>query len=553
MSSQKSGAFDYLQRVGKSLILPISLLPLAGLFLGLGSSFTNETTIATYGLEWLLADGTVLNGLLQIMNVVGNVILGNLALLFAMSIAYGMAKTEQPVAVISAVVGYLVMNATMGGMLTLTGQVLADGTVADFVTDGAVAEVLGITTLQTGVFSGIITGLGVAALHNRFYKQKLPDALSFFSGVRFVPIVTTFVYLVVGLVMFAVWPTVQQGIFMLGDFIRVSGYAGTFAYGALERVLIPFGLHQVLNMAVWQTAVGGTAVIDGVQYFGAINIFFAELASPNTQQFSTLATHFITGKFAVEIAGLPMACLAMYHCAAREKRKAVGAMLFSAALTSLIFGVTEPIEFTFLFIAPMLYAAHAVLMGMALVVCEFLKICVGQTFSCGIIDFILYGILPGQEKSNWLMMIPVFIAYGLIYYWLFRIVITKLNLPTPGREGSEDKLYTKKDYLEQKGSTEEQAPTELGDVEMSAEITAGLGGVDNILEVGNCASRLRVTLKDISRIDEARLKATGAFGVFKKDNGAQVVYGPKVYVITSELQDYLRSLGSNITTFEVDE
>ena len=544
------GIFDYLQKIGKSLILPISLLPLGGLLLGVGSSFTNETTIATYGLGWLLADGTVLHSILLVMSAVGSAIINNMALLFAMSIAFGMSKTEHAVAVISAVVSYLVLNVSIEALLTVTGSITADGTIASTVTEGTLASVLGITTLQMGVFGGIITGLGAAALHNRFYKQVLPDFLSFFSGTRFVPIVCTIVFTLVGALMFVIWPPIQQGIFMLGEFIRTSGYAGTFAYGALERLLIPFGLHQILNMAIWQTAVGGTAVIDGVQYFGSVNIFFAELASPNTTQFSTLATHFITGKFAVEMAGLPAACLAMYHCARPESREKVGGLLLSAALTSFLFGVTEPIEFTFLFVAPLLFGIHAVLMGLALVVCEFLKICVGQTFSCGVIDFLLYGVLPGVGKSNWPMMVPVLIAYAAIYYVIFRAVILKMNYATPGREGSEDKLYTKKDYLEREGgkaavSDDETVPASA-DAEsegVSATIARALGGRENIVTVGNCASRLRVKLNDLDAVDESMLKDTGAFGVFKKDGGVQVVYGPKVCVVASEFIEYLQGQG----------
>lgn len=544
------GIFDYLQKIGKSLILPISLLPLGGLLLGVGSSFTNETTIATYGLGWLLADGTILHSILLVMSTVGSAIINNMALLFAMSIAFGMSKTEHAVAVIASVVSYLVLNVSVEALLTITGSITADGAIASSVTEGTLTSVLGITTLQMGVFGGIITGLGTAALHNRFYKQVLPDFLSFFSGTRFVPIVCTVVFTVMGAVMFVIWPPIQQGIFMLGEFIRTSGYAGTFVYGALERLLIPFGLHQILNMAIWQTAVGGTAVIDGVQYFGSVNIFFAELASPNTTQFSTLATHFITGKFAVEMAGLPAACLAMYHCARPEAREKVGGLLLSAALTSFLFGVTEPIEFTFLFVAPLLFGIHAVLMGLALVVCEFLKICVGQTFSCGVIDFLLYGVLPGAAKSNWPMMIPVLVAYAAIYYIVFRTVIVKMNYATPGREGSEDKLYTKKDYLESKEGTsaasaapEAGNPTGAQDDGISATIAQALGGKENILTVGNCASRLRVMLKDLDAVDEAALKSTGAFGVFKKDGGVQVVYGPKVCVIASEFSEYLQGQG----------
>jgi len=528
-----SSVFAYLQTLGRSLFLPISLLPIAGILLGLGSSFTNETTIKAYNLQGLLGNGTILHGLLTVMNAVGSIILANLPLLFAMAIALGMAKQEKAVAVLSSAVAFLVMNVSINSILVLSGKILPDGGLASSVTEGTITSVLGIQTLQMGVFSGIIVGIGVSALHNRFYKQQLPDALAFFSGTRFVPIISVLTYVLVGMAMTVIWPVVQNGIFVLGDLIGKSGYAGTFLYGALERLLIPFGLHHILNVSMWQTAIGGTAIVDGVQVMGGQNIFFTQLASSDIARFTVEGTRFTAGKYAVMLAGLPAACYAMYKCAKPENRKVVGSMLFSAAITSIITGVTEPIEFTFLFVAPMLYGVHIVATGIAFVLFQAFQITIGQTFSCGLIDFLLYGVLPGQAKTNWLMALPILAIYALIYYGAFRFCIQKFNLPTPGREEGENKLYTKEDYL--KKDADENA--------LSKRIVEGLGGAENIVgDVDCCATRLRVILNDISLIDEDILKSTGSKGVVKKGTGVQVIYGTQVSIIKSDLDEYLQSI-----------
>ena len=540
MSKQSgSGIFDYLQRLGRSLFLAISLLPIAGLLLGVGSSFTNETTLATYHLQGIFGSGTILNSLLLIMKGAGNIILANLPLLFAMAIALGMAKNEKAVAVLASAVAFLVMNASINVVLTINGKILADGTIAKGVAEGTITSVLGIQTLQMGVFAGIIVGIGVAALHNRFYKQELPDVLSFFSGTRFVPIISSLVYVVVGIACSFVWPVIQNGIYALGGVIQSSGVFGTFLYGALERLLIPFGLHHIINTSFWQTALGGTAVIDGVKVMGCQNIFFAELGSSTVTRFSLLGTQFTAGKYLVMLAGLPAACYAMYKCAKPENRKVVGSMLLGAALTSIVTGVTEPIEFTFLFVSPLLYGVHVVFTGIAFALFVVLKITIGQTFSCGLIDFILYGVLPGQAKSNWMMAIPLLVIYAILYYVIFRFCINKFNIATPGREDGENKLYTKQDYLNKDSEAAEGGNENDG---LSAVILEALGGKANIEELANCASRLRLILKDPSVVDEATLKGTGANGIIKKGNSVHVVYGPKVAVIKSNLQEYMDRL-----------
>ena len=340
----KDKIFGVLQRVGRSFMLPIALLPVAGLLLGIGSSFTNPTTIETYNLGGVIYEGGVLYTILDIMSRTGSAVFDNLALLFAMGVAIGMAKKEKEVAALSGAIAYLVMNTAISVLIMAKGGVEA-------MAENSTTSVLGITTLQMGVFGGIIVGLGVAALHNKFYKTELPQVLSFFGGTRFVPIVCTVVYLIVGIAMFYLWPFVQLGISKLGGLVLNSGYAGTWIYGILERALIPFGLHHVFYMPFWQTELGGSMMIDGSVVTGAQNIFFAELASKSTDVFSVSATRFMSGKFPFMIFGLPAAAFAMYKTARPEKKKVVGGLLLSAALTSMLTGITEPLEFTFIFVA----------------------------------------------------------------------------------------------------------------------------------------------------------------------------------------------------------
>lgn len=525
------GAFSLLQRVGRSFMFPIALLPVAGLLLGIGASFTNDAMISTYGLQWLLGEGTVLNGILTIMKDTGTIIFDNLPIIFAMGVALGMAEKEKEVATLSAAIAYLIMNQTIFALLTLTGKITDEAK-----DNGTIGQVLGIWTLQMGVFGGILVGLGVAALHNRFYKIKLPTVISFFGGTRFVPIISTLVFILVGAAMFFIWPVVQSGIYALGGLVIKSGYFGTFIYGFIERALIPFGLHHVFYLPFWQTGLGGSMMINGTLVQGAQNIFFAQLADPNTTVFSSEATRFMSGKFPFMIFGLPGAALAMYRCADTKKRKIVGGLLLSAALTAMITGITEPIEFTFLFVAPALYyAVHCVLCGLSYMIMHILNVGVGMTFSGGIIDLTLFGILQGNAKTHWIWIVVVGIIYFFIYYFLFSFVIKKFDLKTPGREdeGEEAKLYTRSDYNKKKEEKAKGVP---------ALILEGIGGIDNIANLDCCATRLRVTVRDGQLINEAKLKESGAAGVILKGEGLQIIYGPRVTVIKSELEDYIDHL-----------
>ena len=539
----KDKIFGVLQRVGRSFMLPIAVLPVAGLLLGIGSSFTNETTIATYGLQGILGNGTILHALLVIMSKAGNVIFDNLPIIFAVGVAIGMAKAEKEVAALSAMISFFVMHASINAVLSLSGKVLADGSIAPDVLDGTIANVCGIQTLQMGVFGGIIVGLGVAALHNRYYKIQLPSALSFFGGSRFVPIISTVTYVAVGILMYFIWPAVQNGIFALGGLVTGTGYFGTLIFGIIKRALIPFGLHHVFYMPFWQTAVGGTMMVDGNLIQGGQNIFFAQLASSNVAHFSADATRYFSGEFIFMIFGLPGAALAMYRCAKPEKKKAAGGLLLSAALASMFTGITEPIEFSFLFVAPMLFAVQVILAGSAYMIAHILNIAVGLTFSGGLLDLVIFGVLQGNAKTSWLRIIPAGIVYFLLYYFIFSFLIKKFDLKTPGREDDDEetKLYTKADVNARKAEAKEgerQSQTAAND-NRSAAIAKGMGGRKNITSVDCCATRLRCSIEDPSLVNEKLLKSTGAVGVIVKGQGIQIIYGPQVTVIKSELESYL--------------
>lgn len=538
----KDKIFSVLQRVGRSFMLPIAILPVAGLLLGIGSSFTNATTIETYHLTSILGEGTVLNALLMIMNKVGSAVFDNLPLIFAVGVAIGMAKKEKEVSALSAVIAYFVMNTAINAMLTITGQILDNGEIAESVLEGTITSVCGIQSLQMGVFGGIIVGLGVAALHNKFYRIQLPNALSFFGGTRFVPIISTIVYMFVGILLYFVWPVVQNGIYALGGLVTGSGYVGTLIFGLIKRALIPFGLHHVFYMPFWQTAVGGTMEVAGQMVQGGQNIFFAQLAdSANIAHFSADATRYFSGEFIFMIFGLPGAALAMYQCAKPEKKKAAGGLLLSAALACMATGITEPLEFSFLFVAPALFAVQVVLAGSAYMIAHMLNIAVGLTFSGGLLDFFLFGILQGNAKTSWMRVIPVGIIYFFLYYFIFKFMIRKFDFKTPGREDddTETKLYTKADVNARREAA--QAETVTSDDATSEAITRGLGGKKNISDVDCCATRLRCTVKDASRVNDGILKATGASGVVHKGQGVQVIYGPNVTVIKSNLEDYLET------------
>ena len=541
----KDKIFGVLQRVGRSFMLPIAILPVAGLLLGIGGSFSNATMLATYGLDGILGEGTVFNAIFLVMKDAGNIVFTNLPIIFAMGVAIGMAKKEKEVAALAAVIAFFIMHASIGAMIEIGGG-------AETLLNGATTSVCGITSLQMGVFGGMLVGLGVAALHNRYYKIELPQVLSFFGGTRFVPIVCSLVYTGVGIAMYFIWPVVQSGIYAIGDVVLNSGYFGTWVYGLMERLLIPFGLHHVFYLPFWQTALGGTLEVAGQTIEGAQNIFFAQLADPAVEHFAVSATRFMSGKFPLMIFGLPGAALAMYKTAKPEKRKEVGGLLLSAALTSMLTGITEPLEFTFLFVAPLLYGIHCVFAGLAYMLMHVFNVGVGMTFSGGLIDMFLFGILQGNAKTNWIWIVIVGIGYFIVYYFLFGFLIRKLDLKTPGRDDSEEvKLYRRSDVEARKKGEGSAAGTTVD--ELSQTICQGLGGKKNISDVDCCATRLRCTVYKAELVNDALLKSTGASGVVHKGNGVQIIYGPRVTVIKSNMEDYLETAPDEEYVADVQE
>lgn len=546
----KDKIFGVLQRVGRSFMLPIAILPVAGLLLGFGGSFTNETMLETYHLIGLMGPGTVFHAIFEVMSEAGNIVFANLPIIFAMGVAIGMAKKEKEVAALAAAISFFIMHASISAMINLNGG-------ADKMLSGATTAVCGITSLQMGVFGGILVGLGVAALHNKYYKIQLPQVLSFFGGTRFVPIISALVYTGVGIVMFFVWPVIQSGIYAVGNLVLNSGYAGTWVYGFMERLLIPFGLHHVFYLPFWQTGLGGTMEVGGKVIEGAQNIFFAQLADPSTTKFAVSATRFMSGKFPLMIFGLPGAALAMYKAAKPENKKVVGGLLLSAALTSMLTGITEPLEFTFLFVAPALYGVHCVLAGAAYMLMHIFKVGVGMTFSGGLIDMFLFGILQGNAKTNWIWIVIVGVVYFVVYYFLFGFMIRKMDLKTPGRNDDEEvKLYRRSDVEARKNGGAGASENGEKDDTISRMICKGLGGKKNISDVDCCITRLRCTVYDPSLVNEETLKASGASGVVRKGEGVQVIYGPKVTLIKSDLEDYLERCGDkddedDVATHEV--
>ena len=512
----KKHLFSLLQRIGQSFMLPIALLPIAGIFLGIGSSLTNTNMLAAYHLKGLMGPGTAPYILFSLLNSAGSIIFDNLPILFAVGVAIGMARSEKATAALSSIIAFFVMHSTIGSLITYTGRSHS------FLT-GATTEIVGITSLQMGVFGGIIVGLGVAALHNRFYKIELPKVFSFFGGTHFIPIISAITYVGVGILMFYIWPPIQILINDAGKLVLMSGYGGTFVYGLLERTLIPFGLHHVFYMPFWQTAVGGRELVNGQLIEGAQNIFFAELANPDTSHFSVAATRFMSGKFPLMMFGLPGAALAMYTCARPENKKAVGSLLLSAAISSAVTGITEPLEFAFLFVAPPLYVIHCAFAGLSYMLMHMLNVGIGMTFSGGFLDFFLFGILQGNTKTSWLHVIPVGILYFIVYFIVFRVMILKFNYQTPGHE------------------KDNAAPVNNAD-NKSQQILDGLGGLENISDLSCCATRLRVTLHRPSKLNKEKLLATGAAAVVANGDGVQVVYGPEVTVIHARLQDYIAQI-----------
>ncbi|OME83407.1 PTS glucose transporter subunit IIB [Paenibacillus pabuli] len=519
--------FEKAQKFGKSFMLPIAVLPAAGLLLGIGGALSNANTINSYPFLQI----TWLQQVFTVMSSAGSIVFDNLALIFAIGVAVGLARADKGTAGLAAGLAYLVMNASINAMLVNSGK-LAE----DHLASAGQGMVLGIQTLQTGVLGGIVVGLVTAWLHNRYNKIELPQFLGFFGGSRFIPIVSSFAAIFIGIALFLIWPTIQLGITQLGGLVDRTGYIGTLLYGFVLRMLGPLGLHHIFYLPFWQTGVGGTMEVAGKVYEGTQNIFFAQLGDPATEKFFSGTSRFMSGRFITMMFGLLGAALAIYHTAKPERKKVVGGLMLSAALTSFLTGITEPLEFSFLFVAPILYVIHAVFDGLAFMLSHIFEITIGQTFSGGLIDFILFGILQGNAKTNWIIVPIIGVVWFFLYYFTFRILIVKLNLKTSGRE---EEVTSEPDAKTQ--SQLSNTPTSTKGEERSIAILNGLGGADNINELDCCATRLRVSVKDIEKVQKDALTATGAKGVVLVGNGVQVIYGPQVTVIKNEIEEIMET------------
>ncbi|QLB13378.1 PTS system IIB component (Glc family) /PTS system IIC component (Glc family) [Bisgaardia hudsonensis] len=492
--------FKQLQQVGKAFMLPIAILPAAGLLLGIGGALSNKATVQAYP----ILNNEFLQSIFQIMSAAGSVVFGNLALLLCIGLGIGLAKRDKGVAALAAVVGYLIMTGTISALIPLFSP-----------------ETKGI---DTGVIGALVMGLITVKLHNKYHNIQLPQILGFFGGSRFVPIVTAFSAIFIGAMFFLIWPTFQGWLVSAGKNIAAMGEIGTFFYGFLMRLSGAVGLHHMIYPLFWYTELGGTELVNGETIIGAQKIFFAQLADPNHQGLFTEGTRFFAGRFDTMMFGLPAACVAMYHAVPKTRRKQIGGLFLGAALTSFITGITEPIEFMFLFVAPWLYVFHAFLDGVSFYIADLLNISIGNTFSGGFIDFLLFGILQGNENTNWITVVIVGLPWALLYYFSFLFLIRKFNVMTPGRGDEQEDVM-------------EQTTTSLTD--NAHIIIEALGSAENIENVDACITRLRVAVKNVKLVDKAKLKALGAIDVLEVGGGIQAIFGAKAVLYKSEVNQIL--------------
>ena len=543
-----------LQRIGKAIMLPIAALPIAGILLGIGGALLGiaglENAPSVYAPLISFVNIPVVTAILTVMKNIGDIVFGNLPILFAVGVAVGLAKKDKGTAGLASVFGFIVMNQVISTLLSLgvtqLGVITPDnvGKYGTYVTTN-----LGIFTLNMSVFGGIITGIVTSILHNKFYNIELPPVIGFFAGSRFVPIITALVMALVGGILAFAWPVVQNGISLIAELVKNAGYIGTLLYGIVERALIPFGLHHVFYTPFWfGSFVEGNVIIDGVNTVvaGANTAYFAQLSSMSDLVGATPAvmsnivsgtTRFMAGKFPFMMFGLPAAAFAMYKCAHPTKKKLVGSLMISAAVTSLLTGITEPLEFTFLFVAPVLYGVHCLLAGLSFMLMDIFNVFIGMTFSGGLIDFSLFGLLPAGAgvPTKWFMVLAVGAVYAVVYYFLFSFLIKKFNLKTPGRdsEEKETKLFTKKDFQGANNSTG-------NDVKDNApKVLEALGGEENIVSVDACITRLRVEVKHKDIVDKETLTGLGAAGVVEVGNGVQVIFGAKANSYKNEINSII--------------
>ena len=494
--------FKYLQKIGKAFMLPIAILPAAGLLLGIGGAFSSAATISAYP----FLDVPFLQAIFKIMSAAGNVVFGNLSLLLCIGICVGLAKKDKGTAALAGVVGYLVMVGTINAVLGI------------FNPEGS--------SIDTGVVGALVMGIVAVNLHNKYHNVQLPQVLGFFGGSRFVPIVTSLAAIFVGVIFYIVWPPLQNLLVVAGNAIAGAGVIGTFFYGFLMRLCGAVGLHHMIYPMFWYTELGGVEMVAGEMVAGAQNIFFAQLADPTHTGLFTEGARFFAGRFSTMMFGLPAASLAMYHCVKPENKGKYMGYFLGVALTSFITGITEPIEFMFLFVCPPLYLAHSFLDGVSFLIADLLNINIGNTFSGGVIDFTLFGVLQGNAKTNWLLQIPFGCIWAVLYYFVFKISILKFNIMTPGRGDEEEGSGLQ---VETKSSIKEEA----------VKVLAALGGAENLEDVDACITRLRVSVKDVAKVDKDELKRLGATAVLDVKGGIQAIYGAKAVLYKNAINDMI--------------
>lgn len=524
--------FGQMQRIGKALMLPVAILPAAGLLLAIGTAFQGEAL--QHYLPFIKND--IVQQIANMLTGAGGIIFDNLPIIFALGVAIGLAGGDG-VAAIAAFVGFIILNKTMGAFLHVTPDKLSDPT-------NGYANVLGIPTLQTGVFGGIIIGALAAWCYNKFYNITLPSYLGFFAGKRFVPIMMATTSFILAFPMAIIWPTIQNGLnaFSEGLLDSNTGLA-VFLFGFIKRLLIPFGLHHIFHAPFW-FEFGSWKNAAGEIIRGDQRIFIEQIR----EGAHLTSGKFMQGEFPVMMFGLPAAAFAMYRCAAPSKRKAVGSLLLAAGITSLLTGITEPLEFTFIFVAPVLYGVHCVLAGISFMLMDIFNVFIGMTFSGGLIDFSLFGLLPAGAgvPTKWFMVLLVGAVYAVVYYFLFSFIIRKFNLKTPGRDENEEetKLYSKADYQGRNGQSNTDTKASAGGAkgeiaEKAPAVLEALGGPENIVSVDACITRLRVEVKDRSKVDKDRLKSLGAAGVMEVGKGIQAIFGAKADGYKNAINDIL--------------
>ena len=605
----KDKASSKLETMGKASIFPISLLPLAGLCLGLGTLFTNAINIKIYSLQNILGKvyfagdtltvtkTTALYEFLIILSKLGNIIFSNLPLLFAIGTAFAFAKYEKPTAALMGGVFFLIMHQTINGLLSTTiipgVPLVADTPENPYAMLMAGQSVmLGIQSLQMGIFGGIVAGLITAGIHSRYCKMKLYSNMNslsvseFFKLSKLPALLTVICAIFTGVVSYIVWPLVQMGVANLGFFIKNTGYVGTFLFGFIERILMPFGLQNVFSLPLMYTKTGGEMIAGGTSIQGFQNMFLHHLTDPATKKFSVNYTRFMTGKYLFMMFGLPAASLAMYNAASKDRKKFIAGLLFSAALVSFLVGFTEPLELLLLFTAPLLYVIHIILAGLSFVAMQVMNVATGISFSGGLADYYLFGVLQGQAKTGFTAIIPLGIAYFIIYYLLFRILISKFNLKTLGRENivqydkeiKVEEIIPAVDTVTVRKLTEEEIKADssltvenkdnenatdesnkaseknsekseeeiseeknIRELEKTEAILFALGGKRNIINIDNCSSRLKLEVKNSLFVNDAALKITGALGVIKNKENVEVIYGPATSDIKIRLEEYLKT------------